>query len=1022
MDAARSLSLVVAALAWTANADTFTAPPIEVPKGFVVELAAAPPLVQHPMMATFDDRGRLFIAESAGENLRAPDLEKELPNFIRMLEDSDGDGVFDNSTIFADKMTLPMGALWHRGALYVAAPPFIWKLRDTTGDGVADKREILVSEFGYTGNAASVHGCFLGPCGRIYWCDGRHGHEFRDGDGRVVSKGLAARIFSCNPDGADVQVHCGGGMDNPVEVTFTAEGEMLGTVAIFHSRPQRRDALVHWMYGGAYPHHPCVSEFKRTGDLLPPLSLFGQVAPSGVMRYRDAAFGQEYKDNVFIAQFNTHKIVRTIIERSGSTFRSRDEDFLVSSSIDFHPTDVLQDADGSLLVIDTGGWFRIGCPLSQIAKPNIKGAIYRVRRETHAAPAQARGEEIQFASLSPTELAGLLDDGRFMVRDRAVDALAQQGDPALPALASALQSTSVRARRNAVWSLSRIASSRALELLRKALTDPDESPRLAAVRSVGVLKDRGSVPQLLRMVVEDSPPLRREAATALGRIGDPEAVPALLKSLVDPVDRLLEHALIYALIEIGDRERTLLGLAAASPQVRKASLIALDQMDHGNLTQDLVTPLLDTTDVVLQQTALEVITKHEGWTREIVQLLAGWLSASELSDSQVAMARGALLAFINEQAIQQLIAKHLSEASTPTASKHLLLEVVGRSGLAALPAGWNKALAQWLTVQSDEALRLHTLQTVAALSTSTLDEPVKGLLTSPDVSEATRLAALKAVASRLPTLDQRSFELLQARLSPEAPTLDRLEAAEILSRAPLSDKQLLALSVELARSQPLELPALAEAYGRSGNEAVGRAFVEALHSAPGMTSLQASRLRELLVEYPEGVQNLAKPLFEKLQADTAMQRTRIAELEPHLEAGDPEAGKEIFKDKRAACFACHRVNGEGGLVGPELSKIGEVRNARDLLEAIIFPSSTFVRGYEPYSVATIDGRVLSGVLTRESSDAIYLVDAQRVETRIPRDDIEAMSPSKVSIMPQGFDRSLSAKELADLVAYLKTLK
>ena len=221
-------------VASTAAADEteFVPADIQVPNGFVVEVAAAAPLVKHPMMAAFDDRGRLFIAESAGENLNRADLEKQLPNFVRLIEDTDGDGQFDKSTIFADKMTFPQGALWHAGSLYVASSGGIWRLQDTNDDGVADVRDQIVNEFGYTGNAADVHGCFLGPCGRIYWCEGRHGHEFRDDGGHVLSQGKAARIFSCNSDGSDIQVHCGGGMDNPVEIDFTEAGEMLGTVNI----------------------------------------------------------------------------------------------------------------------------------------------------------------------------------------------------------------------------------------------------------------------------------------------------------------------------------------------------------------------------------------------------------------------------------------------------------------------------------------------------------------------------------------------------------------------------------------------------------------------------------------------------------------------------------------------------------------------------------------------------------------------------------------------------------------------
>ena len=237
-----------------------------VPEGFTIEGAAASPLVKHPMLAGFDHRGRLFIAASSGKNIRSADLVKDPPNLIRMIADTDGDGVFDRSTIFADKMTLPMGALWHRGALYVASPPNIWRLRDFDDDGVADERTILVDTFGFSGNAASVHGCFLGPNGRLYWCDGRHGHEFRDKNGKVISKGKAARIFSCRLDGSDVQTWCGGGMDNPVEVDFLSTGEMIGSVNIFLGRP-RVDCLVHWVDGGAYPRfdQACVAEFPKTG-------------------------------------------------------------------------------------------------------------------------------------------------------------------------------------------------------------------------------------------------------------------------------------------------------------------------------------------------------------------------------------------------------------------------------------------------------------------------------------------------------------------------------------------------------------------------------------------------------------------------------------------------------------------------------------------------------------------------------------------------------------------------------------
>ncbi|HEX5105413.1 MAG TPA: PVC-type heme-binding CxxCH protein, partial [Pirellulaceae bacterium] len=288
------LAVFLSLLSMQALADEpapFQQPAISVPEGYSVELAAAPPLVTHPIMAGFDERGRLYVAETAGHNMQRAELEEKLPNFVTRLEDTDGDGKFDKRTTFADKLTFPQGALWHEGWLYVASSGAIWRFRDKDDDGVAEIREKIVSSFGYTGNAADVHGCFLGPEGRIWWCEGRHGHDIVDAAGQSVSKGKAARIFSCRLDGSDVQIHCGGGMDNPVEIDWTDEGEVLGTVNIFYHK--RGDCLVHWMHGGVYPRHDqpqIVGEFRRTGDLLDAVHDYGHVAVSGTCRLRSESF------------------------------------------------------------------------------------------------------------------------------------------------------------------------------------------------------------------------------------------------------------------------------------------------------------------------------------------------------------------------------------------------------------------------------------------------------------------------------------------------------------------------------------------------------------------------------------------------------------------------------------------------------------------------------------------------------------------------------------------------------------
>src|SRR5207245_1449448 len=119
-----------------------------------------------------------------------------------------------------------------------------------------------------------------------------------------------------------------------------------------------------------------VFEHPWTGpSLLPPLAHLGAAAPAGLARYESRVFGPEYQDNLFAALFNMHKVTRHVLEPHGATFKTRDEDFVVSSNLDFHPTDVQEDADGSLLVVDTGGWYKLCCPTSQLVKPDVLGAI-----------------------------------------------------------------------------------------------------------------------------------------------------------------------------------------------------------------------------------------------------------------------------------------------------------------------------------------------------------------------------------------------------------------------------------------------------------------------------------------------------------------------------------------------------------------------------------------------------------------------------------------------------------------------
>ena len=998
-------------------------PRFVVPDGCVVEEVAGQPLVNYPLFACFDDRGRLYVAEGTGLNVAGPELVQKKLGRITLLEDTDRDGRFDKSTVFADELIFPQGVLWHDGAVYTASHPNIWKLQDTDGDDRADRREVLVGQFRFTGNGCDIHGPFFGPDGYLYWTDGRHGYDIACREGHVL-KGFAARIFRCRIDGSRIERIAGGGFDNPVELVFTPEGSIIGTMD-----QGSGDRLLHYVEGGVYPaiDHPSVEELVRTGPPLGSVSEFSAALPvalCGMERLRTTHFGEKFPGILLTAQFNVHRIQQHILTRDGATFRGTDEDFLLTFDHNVHPSDVLEDADGSLLMVDMGAWFNYGCPTSKIAKPEIKGSIYRIRRRDVAKIADPWGNSVKWSEWTPAELIELLDDQRIRVRDKVIDRLVKRGASATGALIDTLRDDqrALAARRGALWALARIEQPEARRAVCAALTCPEPSLRQVALHSVALERDAEALTSLTSIVVSNEPPERLKAAEALGRIGSPTAVPALLESLRQGVtDRFLEHALIFALIRIDDRSSTLAALTDPNPNVRRAGLIALDQMPSGKLTRDLVVPLLNTDDPQLQKTAMEVISRREGWAGEIVGLVREWMANPRLTDDQARWFSGALIAFGTDTDIHKSVADAMVDSKTSDQMRLLLLEVMARSRMDELPASWRDSLSRVLA-ESNNRLRHEAVATVRSRNLSAFDKQLADLSRNEKLPAALRIAALECVAPRRTALPTESFTLLTNHLKPEVEPLLRASSARALGSGRLDDQQLIQLARPLSDAGSLIVPQLLPAYATSGSTQVGLALVASLKQSPGFDALTPDQMNNLLSHYPPDVHSAAKPLLERLIARREQQAAYLAKVKLRLlrNKGDQDRGRRVFFSKKAACAGCHRLGEEGGSVGPDLSLIGRLRSPVDLVEAVIFPSSGITLGYEPYTIATGDGHVHTGIIIRETSDAVYLRTSQLAEIRIARGEVVELRRSHVSIMPEGLEKSLSSEELSDLLEFLYT--
>ena len=741
------------------------------PKGFSIRKVSGPE-VTFPMFAAFDDRGRLFVTESSGGDLYVELQRLTRKCRIRLLEDRDGDGAFETSTVFADGLTPSMGLAWRNGRLYAADPPDLVTLEDTDGDGKADRRTVILTGFGHRDNG-SLHGLVFGPDNLLYFTMGQpDGYRLRRPDGTFL-EGKTGALLRARPDGSHPEALTRG-FENLIEIVWTPRGEMIGTVNWFQKpRGGLRDALVHQAEGGLYPLHSDRggTPLPITGDPLPAVSLYPAFALSGLMRYR----GDLFRNHLFSAQHNARKVVRHVLAREGSTFRSEDHDFVTCDHPDFHPSDVLEDADGSLLVVDTGAWYVQHCPTGKIRNSRAPGGIYRVRPVDAKKEKDPWGLRIPWDKASHDQLAGHLADPRPAVRDRAVRLLQERGDVSrLAAVLSSPVEISVKLR--AVRCLAGTA-------LRDALATPEAPVAAAIARALGYRRNRDSARALDRLLSRADPTVRFAAAEALAHCGDAKSLPAIWRALAEKPDRFLEHALVHAAHRLADGKALEAALDHPHPRVQKAALILLDQPPREGAARDQVIPRVASPDEGLRRAALGILRKQPEWAKQVVELVRGWLDKARLPAEERRHLRDFIIAFQADPGLQAAVAAALRKTASPGLVT-LLLRTLAETSLPRLPDAWREAIRKLLrTPSGTEAVRV-----LAAYEEKGFEEELLAIVRGPDQPPEARLEAIRALVPHRPDLPAEAVKFLIGQLDPDVAPLRRLAAAEILRRARLTDK------------------------------------------------------------------------------------------------------------------------------------------------------------------------------------------------------------------------------------------
>ncbi len=981
-------------------------------EGLQIERVADESLIQWPIAATYHESGDLIILECHW--IRGIDKKKQLeskPHKIVRLSDTDGDRKYDKRTVIADELGFPQGIMVLGNDLLITTPPQILRLADKDKDGFFESREVWFDGATLTGCANDLHGPMMGPDGWIYWTKGafaEQNHELlhrEDKSDGEFAPSKAAHIYRRHPTGGPIERLMSGGMDNPSDLTFSPEGELFFCSTFLHNPGNGlRDGIAHSPRGGLFgKQHQVIDGHRSTGALLQPIANLGPAAPASVNYLVSNAIANAtwhplaegaIDTNRFLvsAQFNLQKVGLHRLIPLGSSFETETHDLVSADRIDFHPVDILEEPDGSLLVFDTGGWYDLCCPSSGSEQFVARGGIYRL-----SGGGTPRGSQ----TLNPA-----------VVQHQSFDA---------------------DERKRSMWEIARAITAGAapkekVVAMISLLADKDPSIQQTAAHIVGLNRWGVARGDLERVLQSEFPPAVRAAMESLGVVGNAESIVPILTALNRfPEDRLMMHSAIYALMEIGaTNEMIRVAKVAGNVQERYAALYALNQL--GKLSDDvmpLLVECLTSSNARLRELSLKCLTSRpQGLSMCVPFLKNAW----ENEDASALTAGSSILQLgIANESIRELVAAWLRLGPTlsPTRRDWLLDSVQDMGGIS-IPPEWSNAIITWMDVAKEKESLVKLANAIQNANFAAGDrEPVakairiraEGLLDSPQVAIA--------LLSACPTVSQPQTSgcarvIIEQLVAPEG--VHGAQAEVALSRSTISKESANQLLQSLAQIPPLQLQSAIDASLRCEDASIDLALLEKLPNVPATKTLAVERLMASLGKRSDELKNKWATMLQTVMAPPDDIAQSLDAWLERLPKGDSVRGYQVFRSAKAACSSCHQIGYIGGRLGPELSRIGKTRTRRDLVEAVVFPSFRMSQGYYPVRIRTVDDVVFNGIFSKQTDSYVELLCGADKVCRIATDEIAEKSESKLSVMPTGLEQQMSLAEFADLIAYLESRK
>lgn len=972
---------------------------LDVADGLEVSLFASEPLMLSPSNMDIDHLGRVWICEVVNyrhfRNKNNP--PREAGDQILVLEDTDRDGKADKTTTFYQGRDIDSahGVCVLGNKVIVSAGDSVFVMTDEDGDLKADRKEVLFTGISGTQHDHGIHAFVFGPDGKLYFNFGNAGKQIKDKNGKpIVDKAgnevndirkpyQEGMVFRCNVDGSDLET-LGWNFRNNWEVCVDSFGTMWQSD---NDDDGNRGVRINFVM--EYGNYGYKDEFTgagwrdpRTGwedeiphrhwhlndpGVVPNLLQTGAGSPTGICVYEGDLLPERFRNQIIHCDAGPNVVRAYPVEKAGAGYSATIENVLEGVRDKwFRPSDVCVGPDGSLLIAD---WYDPG--VGGHAMGDIqRGRIFRVAPPN--TPYTVPGVDLG----NPTGAVQALTSPNHATRYMAWTALKKMGAAAEKALTKLWNSDNPRFRARAFWLLGNIKGS-TNSFVKKAIADDDPDIRIAGLR----LARQKQVDDLISIVrtlsSDEAPEVRRECLVALREMKTSDEVAQLWATLAKAYegdDRWYLEALglaadgrwdecMTAWLRLGEKRESVAHDIVWRSRGTQTPMQLAVILTHSNISKEEAPRYLRAFDFLDKKSAQPVL----------IQLAFA-------SDGDYAAK-----AFVTSEALSRIDSAALKgNARYADAIKAVLEDVAGTKQFVTLVDRFE------MRGKYPEVLKLAQQNPVNELGIDAVRMLMRRgqwkLLSSglyDDRSDEAALATSEVLGN---SADGRATGLLLDVVNNSAASV-KVRRAAVRNAGKLQNAAMrLAKLVETKKLDPI----------------LTQAVAAALHSSPSRS-----------------VKEKANALFPPPPSKDKKPLPPLAELVRRK--GDIRRGKLVFHNT-GTCFKCHKENGLGREVGPDLSEIGSKLSRQAMFESILYPSAGISHNYETYTAVLESGTSVSGIKINETEDEITLKDAEAIPRTFKKDEIDEITRQEISLMPADLQKVMTEQELVDVVDYMQTLK